>query len=188
MNNYIIASNERQAALEAAKAAFFMGGRQVTELPSRQVLPPSRKNWVDPETVLTRKRVAPRPRKTSQEDLATQAKERARADLVARIRTLAATMTLAEVQRETGLGSFALRNMARSDGFEFQPYDPTQNLKPNSADRTMDALNVIRIKDARDRGLSRHAAQVDLDISYSLMKRLLAEYGIEYPTQMPGRK
>lgn len=55
-NNYIIAGAERQAELEAAKAAFFMGGRQVTELPSRQVLPPSRKNWGDPETVLKRKR------------------------------------------------------------------------------------------------------------------------------------
>lgn len=60
-NNYILAGAERQAELEAAKAAFFMGGRQITELPSRQVLPPSRKNWVDPETVLKRKRRRPSP-------------------------------------------------------------------------------------------------------------------------------
>lgn len=61
MNNYILAGAQRQAELEAAKAAFFMGGRQITELPSRQVLPPSRKNWVDPETVLKRKRRRPSP-------------------------------------------------------------------------------------------------------------------------------
>lgn len=60
-NNYILAGAERQAELEAAKAAFFMGGRQINELPSRQVLPPSRKNWVDPETVLKRKRRRPSP-------------------------------------------------------------------------------------------------------------------------------
>lgn len=60
-NNYILAGEERQAQIEAAKAAFFMGGRQITELPSRQVLPPSRKSWIDPETVLKRKRRRPSP-------------------------------------------------------------------------------------------------------------------------------
>lgn len=59
MNNYILAGAQRQAELEVAKAAFFMGGRQITELPSRQVLPPSRKNWIDPETVLKRRRRLP---------------------------------------------------------------------------------------------------------------------------------
>ena len=56
-DNYIIASAERQAQLEAAKAAFFMSGGQAKICPSppERVLLPVRKAWVDPETVLKRK-------------------------------------------------------------------------------------------------------------------------------------
>lgn len=57
-NNFIIAANERQAQIEAAKAAFFMSGGQAKVCPGlpERVMPPVRKDWVDPETVLKRKR------------------------------------------------------------------------------------------------------------------------------------
>jgi hypothetical protein len=56
-SNFIIAANNRQAPLEAAKAAFFASGGQVKVGPSmpERAIPPVRKDWVDPETVLKRK-------------------------------------------------------------------------------------------------------------------------------------
>ena len=60
MNNYILAGAERQAELEAAKAAFVANGGRVSKVPGFCPQPaPARKNWVDPETVLKRKRRSP---------------------------------------------------------------------------------------------------------------------------------
>lgn len=59
-NNYILAGAERQAQLEAAKAAFFASGRQVIQLGNCPALPlPVRSDKIDPETVLVRKRRRP---------------------------------------------------------------------------------------------------------------------------------
>lgn len=56
-NNYILAGAERQAQLEATKAAFFASGRQITQLGDcAAVPPPARSQNIDPETVLVRKR------------------------------------------------------------------------------------------------------------------------------------
>lgn len=61
-NNYILAGAERQAQLEAAKAAFFASGRQVIQLGGGcSMPPPARSEKIDPETVLTRKRRHPTP-------------------------------------------------------------------------------------------------------------------------------
>jgi hypothetical protein len=56
-DNYIVAANERQAPLEAAKAAFFASGGQVKVGPGvpDHPIPPVRRDWIDPETVLVRK-------------------------------------------------------------------------------------------------------------------------------------
>ncbi|MFV7440783.1 hypothetical protein [Pseudomonas vlassakiae] len=60
IDNYILAGAERQAELEAAKAAFFASGGQAVVLGSYQAAPlPTRTDWVDPETVLVRKRRQP---------------------------------------------------------------------------------------------------------------------------------
>lgn len=59
-NNYILAGAERQAQLEAAKAAFFASGKQVIQLGDCPALPlPVRSDKIDPETVLVRKRQRP---------------------------------------------------------------------------------------------------------------------------------
>lgn len=61
-NNYILAGAERQAQLEAAKAAFFASGRQMIQLGGCGSTPlPARSETIDPETVLTRKRRRPTP-------------------------------------------------------------------------------------------------------------------------------
>ncbi len=60
MNNYILAGAQRQAELEAAKAAFVANGGRVASVPGFTPRPaPARKAWVDPETVLKRRRRLP---------------------------------------------------------------------------------------------------------------------------------
>ncbi|WP_017903560.1 hypothetical protein [Pseudomonas asplenii] len=61
-DNYILAGDERQAKLEAAKAAFFASGGRATELPTYRTAPlPARSSRIDPDTVLARKRRRPSP-------------------------------------------------------------------------------------------------------------------------------
>lgn len=117
-----------------------------------------------------------------------EAREKARIELENRIRTLAETMTLAETIRETGYSKCKLRAIAKECGFKFKRYDPTPTLKPNSVNRVADAMNVLRIKSARDRGMSRKDACAELRISASLMNRLLSEYSINFPQHRQGRK
>ncbi|MCS3467134.1 hypothetical protein M2401_000855 [Pseudomonas sp. JUb42] len=56
-NNFIIAANERQAQIETAMTAFLESGGRIKIGPSmpERAIPPVRKDWVDPETVLKRK-------------------------------------------------------------------------------------------------------------------------------------
>ncbi|GAB7527937.1 hypothetical protein PS3A_03430 [Pseudomonas sp. 3A(2025)] len=117
-----------------------------------------------------------------------EAEQKARTEIEDSVRLLAKTMTLAETIRETGMSNTRLRNMAKACGFQFKRYDPTPSLKPNSVNRVADAMNVVRIKAARDRGLSRKDACAELRMSSSLMKRLLSEYSIDFPLHPPGRK
>lgn len=117
-----------------------------------------------------------------------EAEEKARTEIENSVRLLAKTMTLAETIRETGMSKTRLRNMAKACGFQFRRYDPTPTLKPNSVNRVADAMNVVRIKAARDQGMSRKDACAELRMSSSLMKRLLSEYSVDYPVHPPGRK
>ncbi|WP_095093884.1 hypothetical protein [Pseudomonas sp. Irchel 3A5] len=59
-DNFILAANQRQSQLEAAKAAFFASGGQMQIGPGvpDHPLPPVRKSTIDPETVLKRKKPA----------------------------------------------------------------------------------------------------------------------------------
>ncbi|PAA14428.1 hypothetical protein [Pseudomonas fragi] len=63
IDNQILASAERQAQLEAAKAAFFNSGGQITRAGGFPLkpLPPARSDKVDPDTILKRRRKPPTP-------------------------------------------------------------------------------------------------------------------------------
>ncbi|MEE5088487.1 hypothetical protein V2J74_27430, partial [Pseudomonas alliivorans] len=67
-DNFILAGNERQSQLEAAKAAFFASGGRMQIGPGvpEHPLPPARKSTIDPETVLKRRpaRITPAERVT----------------------------------------------------------------------------------------------------------------------------
>lgn len=55
--NDIIAAAQRQAELEADKAAFFASGGRVKVIRTVDFAPaPPRRNWIDPDTVLVRRR------------------------------------------------------------------------------------------------------------------------------------
>ncbi|WP_122544333.1 hypothetical protein [Pseudomonas viridiflava] len=115
--------------------------------------------------------------------VAAEERANAKSAMVRKVRELAPTMTKAEIMRETGLSGYTLRKMGYEFGIEFRKFDPTPFLKPNTLDRSHDAANVERLIDARDRGLSRKEALLDLSMSNSLMYRLIADYGINYPLQ-----
>lgn len=60
-DNQILASTQRQALLEAAKAAFFNSGGQIIQARSFAFKPvfPIRSDKVDPDTILKRRRKSP---------------------------------------------------------------------------------------------------------------------------------
>lgn len=60
-DNYILASAERQAEIEAAKVAFFNRGGRIKVGPGlpEQADPAPRSSRIDPETVLHRRRTRP---------------------------------------------------------------------------------------------------------------------------------
>lgn len=61
IDNQILASTQRQAQLEAAKAAFFNSGGQITQARGFEFKPvlPARSDKIDPETILKRRRISP---------------------------------------------------------------------------------------------------------------------------------
>ncbi|MEE4332264.1 hypothetical protein V2J70_02085 [Pseudomonas alliivorans] len=120
--------------------------------------------------------------------VAAEERAKAKSAMVRKVRELAATMTKAEIMRETGLSGYTLRKMGYDYGIKFQKFDPTPFLKPNALDRSHDTTNVERLIDARDRGLSRKEAMVELSMSNSLMYRLIADYDINYPLQRDLKK
>lgn len=120
--------------------------------------------------------------------VAAEERAKAKSAMVRKVRELAPTMTKAEIMREAGLSGYTLRKLGYDYGIEFRKFDPTPFLKPNTLDRSHDAANVERLIDARDRGLSRKEALIDLGMSNSLMYRLIADYSINYPLQRDLKK
>ena len=61
IDNQILASTQRQAQLEAAKAAFFNSGGQITQARGFEFKPvlPARSDKIDPESILKRRRISP---------------------------------------------------------------------------------------------------------------------------------
>ena len=60
-DNQILACAQKQAKLEAAKAAFFNSGGQITQADGYTFKPHLRSDKIDPETVLKRRRKSPTP-------------------------------------------------------------------------------------------------------------------------------
>ncbi len=95
-------------------------------------------------------------------------------------------MTITDVMRKTGVSIYRLRKMARVHGFEYTAFVPASNLITYQHDPVADALNVVRIKAARERGISRKAAVSELGLSNTMIKRLIREFNINYPLKRPS--
>jgi hypothetical protein len=108
-------------------------------------------------------------------------------DIKERVRHLAKTMPRIRVSEETGLSGYVLSRIAHEGGFEFLKWNPNDVMVTRQTDPIADALNVVRIKDARDRGLSQKEALLALGISNTLMKRLIRDFAIDYPLHQVRR-
>lgn len=184
-------NRERSATIDAAVAAFLAKGGEIQTLsgfPAR----PKPKPYGRRNAGHVRK---PTPRRRTKEAMRAAAPTDAipdrchvQADQVEVVRKLAETMTITDVLRQTGLSIYLLRKMARAHGFEFVPFNQSANLVPKQTDPITDAMNVVRIKAARDNGISRKAAVTELGLSNTLINRLIREYSIDYPLQGPSPK
>ncbi|KPX44849.1 Prophage PssSM-03, Orf52 [Pseudomonas syringae pv. helianthi] len=179
-------NKERSAVLEAEVAAFLKRGG-VIETQKGFPLKPKPKEYGRMSAPVARQ---PVPRRRTKEAMraaaprdAIQDRCNAIAEQVEVVRKLSETMTITDVMRETGVSIYRLRKMARVHGFEYTPFNPASNLVPYQTDPVADALNVVRIKAARDRGISQKAAVVELGLSNTLIKRLIREFNIDYPLQ-----
>ncbi|MCW6054176.1 hypothetical protein [Pseudomonas fragariae (ex Marin et al. 2024)] len=177
-------NKERSAILEAEVAAFLKRGGVIGTLKGFPVRPEPKPYG----RMIAPSAPQPAPRRRTKEAMraaaprdAIQDRCHARAEQVEVVRKLAETMTITDVMRETSLSIYRLRKMARVHGFEFKAFSPASNLIPYQHDPVADALNVGRIKAARDRGISRKAAVKELGLSNTMINRLIREFNIDYP-------
>lgn len=108
--------------------------------------------------------------------------------MIERLKALAPHMSKIDAVAETGLSRHLLDRTAMENGIEFRPHDRKKNLKPPTIDPIVDALNVVRLKAARDQGLARKQAAVELGISGTVVARLIRDYQINYPICPPGKR
>ncbi|MCD5994195.1 hypothetical protein KDX38_10800 [Pseudomonas sp. CDFA 602] len=108
--------------------------------------------------------------------------------LVQRIRELAPTSSKSKVEKETGISRYLLNRLADEHGLQFKQHDPCPNLRPPKVDPVADALHVIRIKELRDKGLARKQAAAAMGVSDTLVNRIIADYGIDFPIRQPGKR
>lgn len=175
------------ARLAVAMAEFESRGGLICTLPGVGFIPRTPMEARPYGRTVSAKPKTPPPIRTKRA-VALAAKAQAKHEATVIVRGLAETMTMAEVSRETGISGYMLRKLATDAGFEYQQFDPTPSLKPNTLDRSNDAENVQRIINARNLGLCRKQARDFLSMSNTLMHRLIDEYAIDFPLQRIRKK
>lgn len=169
MSNYILVGAERQAELEAAKAAFFMSGKQIQVLESRFEPRRPRKDIDSPL-----RKHGPRGKfKRTSESHFTR-----RLAYVDTIRELAKTMTIDKAMAATGKSESAMRRASHEGGFTF---------KSKVVDRERDLKLIERLAALRDAGVSRIAACRKVGISDTLLNRLVLDYDFNFPKRWEKR-
>ena len=113
---------------------------------------------------------------------------KARADLVEQVKTLAETMSYAQVMDRTGLSRKILYTMAKAHGFSYQPAEYRNGWSANRgvADEAHDAKLAERIKAFKEIGLSRNQAQGQCSITFKTFVRILNKFNIDYPKRRAG--
>lgn len=183
MSEYLTQSYvDRQAELEAAKAAFFAsGGTITTGQPFEYVPRPASKPTVS-EQKQSRQRIR------EQNYAKQRASEEARQAVEDQIRKLAETMTHRQACDVTGLSYTTLYRIASAAGIRFQPDPRRAKGKREYIDPAVDAKLCERLTALRDIGLNRHQVATQLQISAERLKRLITTYSIDFPKAKTGKK
>ncbi|MFO3675751.1 hypothetical protein ACKWMZ_26700 [Pseudomonas protegens] len=168
-NNFILVCSERQAELEAAKAAFFMSGKKVKVLESKFEPRRPRK---DLDSLQGKSAARPQPKRTYEDHFAQ------RKAYVDTIRELAKTMTIDQAMAATGKSESAMRRASHEGGFTF---------KSKVVDRERDLKLIERLAALRDAGVSRIAACRKVGISDTLLSRLVLDYDFKFPKRWEKR-
>lgn len=169
-NNFILVCSERQAELEAAKAAFFMSGNKVQVLESFRFQP--RRPRKDLDSPHGKRAARPQPKRTYEDHFAE------RKAYVDNIRELAKTMTIDQAMAATGKSESAMRRASHEGGFTF---------KSKVVDRERDLKLIERLSALRDAGVSRIAACRKVGISDTLLNRLVLDYNFNFPKRWEKR-
>lgn len=174
------------AELSKATAAFLAQGGVITELPIKTYRPElEQKPYGRQLTTPERHEAKPKPERKRKPRVPRITVGPA---MIERLKALAPTMSKLQAVIETGLSRYLLDRAAAEYDIEFKPHDRCANLKPAEVDPVADALNVVRIKAARDQGLARKQAARSLGISRSVVERLIKEFKIDYPICPPGKR
>lgn len=181
IDNQILVGAQRQAQLEAAKAAFFASGGRVIELVSFQYkpLPPRHE---------TEKKQSPEAFAAQLDK--EQEQEESRKALLDRVRLLARTMTYDEAVTETGMSRSTLFRISREGGFLFRRSQrermeahtrEQQRMQERAERQEREAKLCERITAMRDVGLSRNEVARQLDLSYGGLGLVIDRNNIDFP-------
>ncbi|AIN57948.1 hypothetical protein [Pseudomonas soli] len=170
--------NQRAAVLAKLNAsidAFFQAGGAVQELPSFEYIPhrPHR----DLEVIKASAEAQPETRGLK------------RQQRIDELRKLARTMTYAQAMAHTGMSQTALYRAAVDGCFRFQP-DPNRgkgNVGKSNTDPVKDKALAERIVAMRDVGITMAQVCRRLEISFTVVHRIMRLFDITFPTTAEKR-
>ncbi|WP_280042042.1 hypothetical protein [Pseudomonas sp. Hg5Tf] len=182
-DNQILVGAQRQAELEAAKAAFFASGGQVIELVSFQYKPRPLRSEPERETTAAKKD------RLQREKVGTDARQ----SEINRVRELARTMTYDQAATETGISKSTLFRMSREGGFLFRRSKretmeihtrELERMRERAERQEREAKLCERIVALRDIGLSRNEVARQVDLSYGGLILVIERNKIDFPVRI----
>jgi hypothetical protein len=111
----------------------------------------------------------------------------ARKEIEDRIRKLAETMTYQEAKVASGYSQAQLYRISRAGGFHFRRKPAEVKNKRAYIDPAVDARLCERLIALRDIGLNRHQVAKQMEISASVITRLMRDYAIDFPSAKPRK-
>lgn len=171
-DNQILAGAERQAELEAAKAAFFASGGSIAVVAGCTFTLPPLRSHPQPPTTLD---LPSRPEQKQKPKSASSALAQ-RNDKIAK---LADTMTCNEAAEAMGISPKSIRDIACRLGIKFLPAPTGRAPRPKSEFTAM----AERVEAMSKIGVSRTVAAKHLGISHQSLSRIVDEFGIDFPSR-----
>lgn len=173
-DNQILAGAERQAELEAAKAAFFASGGSIAVIAGCSFTHPPMRFHPQPSVKL-KQPDKPDTKPRSARSAITQRNDR--------IAELAETMTCNQAAEEMGISSKSIRDIAFRLGIKFLPAPTGRSPRPKAEFTAM----AERVEAMSKIGVSRTTAAKHLGISHQSLSRIVDEFGIDFPSRRPPK-